>query len=109
MVQIASGCVVKSLGTDANFDIANLAEEKSISEIFAIEAKTVDPENCTRIFKTTFAAKANASGEYNAYRLVDPTDNSKYVDLSKYNDSETLTYAGELAASGKFYEGIVII
>ena len=109
MVQIASGCVVKSLGMDSTFNIANLAEAKTIAEIAAIEAKTVDPENCTRIFKTTFAAKANASGDYNKYKLVDPTDSSKFVDVSKYNDSDTITYVGELVEAGKFYEGIIII
>ena len=100
---------VKVLGVDANFNIANIAEEKTISEIFAIKAESVDPVNSTRIFKTKFAAKENASGSYNTYRLVDPLDNSKTVDVSKYNDSTTLEEVGALAATGKFYEGIIII
>ena len=100
---------VKVLGVDANFNIANIAEEKSIAEIFAIKAESVDPVNSTRIFKTKFAAKENASGSYNTYRLVDPLDNSKTVDVSKYNDATTLEEVGTLAASGKFYEGIIII
>ncbi len=109
MVQLATGSTAKVLGTDANFAVANIAEEKSISEIAAIEAKTIDPENCTRIFKVKFAAKANAAGSYNTYKLVDPLDSSKFVDVSKYNDATTLTEVGELAATEKFYEGIVII
>ena len=108
MVQLKESNV-KVLGTDATFNIANIAEEKTLSEIFAIKAESVDPVNSTRIFKTKFAAKENASGSYNTYRLVDPLDNSKTVDVSKYNDSTTLEEVGTLAASGKFYEGIIII
>lgn len=100
---------VKVLGTDANFNIANIAEEKSIAEIFAIKAESVDPVNSTRIFKTKFAAKPNETGAYNTYKLVDPLDSSKIVDVSKYNDATTLEEVGALAATGKFYEGIVII
>ena len=108
MVQLKNS-TVKVLGTDASFDIANIAEEKTLTEIFAIKAESVDPVNSTRIFKTKFAAKENAAGSYNTYRLVDPIDNSKTVDVSKYNDSTTLEEVGGLAASGKFYEGIIII
>lgn len=100
---------VKVLGTDANFNIANIAEEKTIAEIFAIKAESVDPVNSTRIFKTKFAAKPNETGAYNTYKLVDPLDSSKIVDVSKYNDATTLEEVGALAATGKFYEGIVII
>ena len=109
MVQLASGANVKVLGTDAAFNIESIAEEKSISEIFAIKAEAIDPVNCTRIFKTKFAAKANATGSYNTYRLVDPLDNAKFVDVSKYNDATTIEEVGQLAETGKFYEGIVII
>ena len=108
MVQLKESNV-KVLGTDDAFNIEGIAEEKSISEIAALEAKSVDPENSTKIFKTKFAAKENATGSYNTYKLVDPLDSNKIVDVSKYNDADTLTYVGELAASGKFYEGIVII
>ena len=108
MVQLKNSNV-KVLGTDSNFNIANIAEEKTLTEIFAIKAESVDPVNSTRIFKTKFAAKENAAGSYNTYRLVDPIDNSKTVDVSKYNDSTTLEEVGGLAASGKFYEGIIII
>ena len=108
MVQLKESNV-KVLGTDDAFNIEGIAEEKSIAEIAALEAKTVDPENSTKIFKTKFAAKLNATGSYNTYKLVDPLDSNKIVDVSKYNDADTLTYVGELAASGKFYEGIVII
>lgn len=108
MVQLKNSNV-KVLGTDANFNIANIAEEKSIAEIFAIKAESVDPVNSTRIFKTKFAAKPNETGAYNTYKLVDPLDSSKIVDVSKYNDATTLEEVGALAATGKFYEGIVII
>jgi len=108
MVQLKESNV-KVLGTDADFNIANIAEEKTLTEIFAIKAESVDPVNSTRIFKTKFAAKANPSGSYNTYRLVDPIDNSKTVDVSKYNDASTLEEVGALAASEKFYEGIIII
>ena len=108
MVQLATGANVKVLGTEA-FNIADIAEEKTISEIASIVAKSVDPENCTRVFKTTFAAKENAAGSYNVYKLVDPLDNSKFVDVSKYNDATTIAEVGELAATDKFYSGIVII
>lgn len=109
MVQLASGSNVKVLGTDSSFNIANIAEEKALSEIFAIKAEAIDPVNSTRIFKTKFAAKANAAGSYNTYRLVDPLDNTKTVDVSKYNDATTIEEVGKLAETGKFYEGIVII
>ena len=108
MVQLATGANVKVLGNEA-FNIADIAEEKTISEIASIVAKSVDPENCTRVFKTTFAAKENAAGSYNVYKLVDPLDNSKFVDVSKYNDATTIAEVGELAATDKFYSGIVII
>ena len=108
MVQLKESNV-KVLGADANFNIANIAEEKTIAEIFAIKAESVDPVNSTRIFKTKFAAKPNETGAYNTYKLVDPLDSSKIVDVSKYNDATTLEEVGALAATGKFYEGIVII
>ena len=109
MVQIATGANVKVLGTDTSVTLASVAQEATIAEIFAIEAKTVDPENSTRAFKVKFAAKENAAGSYNTYKLVDPTDASKFVDVSKYNAAASITKAGELAATDKFYEGIVII
>lgn len=107
MVQLKES-VAKVKGTDKEFNIANIAEEKTLAEVASIATKDVDPDNCTRVFKVKFSAKANASGATNAYRLVDPTDTTKYVDVTKYNDSETLTEVGKLVGE-KFYEGIIIL
>lgn len=107
MVQLKES-VVKVKGTDKEFNIADVAEEKTLSEVAAIATKDVDPDNCTRIFKVKFAAKENASGAYNTYKLVDPTDISKYVDVTKYNDTDTLTEVGKLIGD-KYYEGIIIL
>lgn len=107
MVQLKES-VVKVQGTDKEFNIANIAEEKTLSEVVSIATKDVDPDNCTRVFKVKFAAKENASGATNAYRLVDPTDTTKYVDVTKYNDTDTLTEVGKLVGD-KFYEGIIIL
>lgn len=107
MVQLKES-VVKVQGTDKEFNIANIAEEKTLSEVVSIATKDVDPDNCTRIFKVKFATKENASGATNAYRLVDPTDTTKYVDVTKYNDTDTLTEVGKLVGD-KFYEGIIIL
>ena len=111
MVQIASGCSVKVLA-ETTVDLNELAEEKSISEIFAIETETIDPINTTRIFKTTFELKENAAGSYNKYRMVDPLDSTKYLDVSKYNDQSSFDEIETLIAGEgetKYYEGIVII
>ncbi len=108
MVQIKN-FTVSVEGNDASFDLASVAEEKSIADITAIVAESVDPVNSTRIFKTKFAAKENAAGSYNTYKLVDPLDSSKFVDVTKYNDATTLEEVGKLAATDKFYEGIIII
>lgn len=107
MVQLKEA-VAKVTGTDKEFNIANIAEEKTLAEVASIATKDVDPDNCTRVFKVKFAAKENASGANNAYRLVDPTDTSKYVDVTKYNDADTLTEVGKLVGE-KYYEGIIIL
>ena len=108
MVQIASGANVKVLGTDASFKLESLAEEKTLSEIAVIKSSGDDPINSTRIFKVKFAAKEGASYSKNTHKLVDPLDNSKAVDLSSYSASAALEEVKALAASGKFYEGIII-
>lgn len=108
MVQLKEA-VAKVNGTDKDFNIANIAETgKSIADVAAIATKDVDPENVTRIFKVKFAAKENASGAYNTYKLVDPLDSSKCVDVTKYNDADTLTEVGKMVGD-KFYEGIIIL
>lgn len=109
MVQIASGANVKVLGVDDNFKLESLAEEKTLSEIAAIESSGDDPINSTRVFKVKFAAKEGASYSKNTHKLVDPLDSSKAVDLSSYSASAALDEVKTLAESGKFYEGIIIL
>ncbi len=105
MPQLASPSV-KVIGTDKDFDLANVAETMKVSEIDDLEVHTLDPENCTKIIKTTFQIEALPSGSYNAYKFVDT--NGKYVEVSKYNDAATITTIGGMVDPAKFYEGYVI-
>lgn len=96
------------LGYEKPFDLGKYAENKSLDEITAIVPQKLDDVNCTKIFKTKFKAVAQPAGSYNAYKLVDPFDNGKFVEVSKYNDASTISEVGTLA-NDKFYEGYVII
>ena len=109
MPQVATGSNAQVIGQDTTTTYESLAEEKTIAEIAAIKTQKVDAANTTRIFKTIVSAQTIANSTYNTYKFVDPTDSSKYVEVSKYNSTTTLTEIGELVKSQKVYTLYVIL
>ena len=109
MPQVATGSNAQVIGQDTTTTYESLAEEKTIAEIAAIKTQKVDAANTTRIFKTIVSAQTIANSTYNTYKFVDPTDSSKYVEVSKYNSTTTLTEIGGLVESKKVYTLYVIL
>ena len=109
MPQVATGSNAQVIGQDTTTTYESLAEEKTIAEIAAIKTQKVDAANTTRIFKTIVSAQTIANSTYNTYKFVDPTDSSKYVEVSKYNSTTTLTEIGGLVESQKVYTLYVIL
>lgn len=109
MPQVASGAVANVISTAGTLNYEALAEEKTISEIVALEAATIDDVNCTKVFKTTANVQTIPNADYNTYKLADPLDSSKYVEVSKYNDTTALDEIKGYVDNGKAYEMYVII
>lgn len=107
MVQVKNASV-KVTGVVKNFNIADYAETMDMAKIAAIKPEKIDALNTTRMFKTKVAFKSNAAGSYNVYRIQDPKDANIVIDLSKYNDPETLEEVKGYADNGKFYEVYII-
>lgn len=109
MPQVATGAVASVISTTGTLTYETIAEEKSITEIMAIESAKVDAVNCTKVFKTTANVQLIPNSDYNTYKLTDPLDTSKYVEVSKYNDTTALGELAGYAANGKAYEMYIII
>lgn len=108
MPQVATGSAAQVDGTDTTMTYETIAEEKTVAEIFALKTQKVDAVNTTKFFKTVVIAQNIPASTYNSYKFVDPADSNKYVEVSKYNSSDTLTEVAGLV-NGKAYTVYVVI
>ena len=106
MPQIAKGSAVKVLGMDSEFKVENYATEMTIGDIAALEGPTIDAENTSKFVKLQFTVKENGDGARNKYKIVDPADATKTIDVSKYNSTVSLEEITTLFETGKAYEGL---
>ena len=100
---------VKVLGIDSEFKAEDYATAMTIGDIAALDGPTIDAENTTRFVTLQFTVKENAEGARNQYKIVDPADATKTIDVSKYNSTASLAEVTTLFESGKAYEGLFLI